>query len=183
MTEAAESDPMARPPVPRSGADTHRADQGALPGLALALVAFLSVLALSVLGLLLAPMVERAAHDLMSARRTASEAPGSIQPRGKLPPPAQRARLRSDLSDVFTEADYPALAKLDGIEGRVAIRLTVDAVGRAARCEVVNGSGSAELDRTTCRLAVEKIQFEPARDAAGRPVASEFPIAVRWQLS
>ncbi|WP_156488830.1 MULTISPECIES: TonB family protein, partial [unclassified Erythrobacter] len=56
----------------------------------------------------------------------------------------------------------------------VIVRLSVSAQGRATRCSIYRPSPFPETDATVCRLALEQLRFEPARDRAGNPVAAEF---------
>jgi periplasmic protein TonB len=78
----------------------------------------------------------------------------------------QRARLlRGELS----RADYPRAARRAGIGGRVVVRIDVGTNGRVSACSIVQSSGNADLDETSCRLIRQRYRYEPARDAQGRP--------------
>ena len=77
----------------------------------------------------------------------------------------------------ITDADYPEAAARARVEGVVQVSYTVLPNGRATRCFSTRSSGSAELDTATCRLIVQRFRFEPARDAAGKPV----PEARYWE--
>ncbi|MBO81569.1 TonB family protein [Citromicrobium bathyomarinum] len=57
---------------------------------------------------------------------------------------------------------------------RTLVMLDVSARGRVTGCRVTNSSGFPETDAKVCELAYEQVRFEPARDAAGNPVASRF---------
>lgn len=98
------------------------------------------------------------------------------------PTPGQKARVVTNLAEVFTPDYYPADAKRAGVQGRTAMRLSVDVNGAVTDCRVAQSSGSDDLDAVTCRLAIRDIRFAPARDQLNRPVASIFPLAVRWEL-
>ena len=78
----------------------------------------------------------------------------------------QRARL---IEGEMSRRDYPPAARRAGIGGRVVVRIDVGANGRVAACTVVQSSGNADLDETSCRLIKRRYRYEPARDAAGRP--------------
>lgn len=93
-----------------------------------------------------------------------------------------KAKLRSNLGDIFTEDYYPSSAKREGIQGRVAVTLSIGANGRVTDCKVSGSSGNGELDSVTCRLAVRSVRFDPAKDTNGTPIDSTQSIAVRWQL-
>lgn len=56
----------------------------------------------------------------------------------------------------------------------VIVRLTVSAQGRATRCSIYRPSPFPETDAAVCRLAIEQLRFEPARDASGNPVDATF---------
>ena len=79
----------------------------------------------------------------------------------------QRARL---LEGELSRRDYPRAARRAGIGGRVVVRIDVGANGRVSRCSIVQSSGSADLDETSCRLIQRRYRYAPARDAQGRPV-------------
>ncbi len=78
--------------------------------------------------------------------------------------------------------DYPPAAIVGGEEGMVAFKLGVDDQGRTVQCTITQSSGSAVLDATTCRLMMLRARFQPATDAAGKPVASIFASRTRWTL-
>lgn len=69
------------------------------------------------------------------------------------------------------DSDYPGAAGDAGAEGTVLVHFTVGADGRTSRCKVIESSGNAELDETTCRIIVRRFVYEPAKDADGRAVA------------
>ena len=78
----------------------------------------------------------------------------------------QRARL---IEGELSRRDYPPAARRAGIGGRVVVRIDVGTNGRVAACSIVQSSGNADLDETSCRLIKRRYRYEPARDAAGRP--------------
>lgn len=63
---------------------------------------------------------------------------------------------------------------------RTLVMLDVSAQGRVTGCRVTRSSGFPETDAKVCELAYEQIRFEPARDAAGNPVASRFHYQQRF---
>lgn len=79
--------------------------------------------------------------------------------------------------------DYPASARRAGVEGRVLVRFAVHPSGRAGSCIVLRSSGNADLDTATCRLIERRFRFEPARDAAGRPVPDTKMWEQIWWLA
>lgn len=53
---------------------------------------------------------------------------------------------------------------------RVGFRLLIDAGGRARECRVTRSSGISALDAATCRAALRRLRWAPARNTAGRPI-------------
>ena len=62
----------------------------------------------------------------------------------------------------------------------VIVRLTVSSQGRATRCSIYRPSPFPETDAAVCRLALDQLRFEPARDASGNPVAATFHYQQRF---
>ncbi|HEX4848908.1 MAG TPA: TonB family protein, partial [Novosphingobium sp.] len=56
----------------------------------------------------------------------------------------------------------------------VILALTVAPSGRATGCRVYKSSGFPETDARACVLAMERLRFKPATNAAGEPVTSTF---------
>ena len=56
----------------------------------------------------------------------------------------------------------------------VTVALTISPAGRAVACRVVSPSGFPESDAVVCRLAMERLRFKPAMNAAGEPVTGTF---------
>lgn len=80
------------------------------------------------------------------------------------------------------DADYPDAAERARAEGIVFVHFTVDTNGRASRCRVIESSGNADLDTTTCRLIERRYRFRPARDARGKLMAEVKGWEQRWWL-
>jgi periplasmic protein TonB len=78
--------------------------------------------------------------------------------------------------------DYPPRAFETRAMGTVYIRFVVQPNGRATDCAVTRSSGSAELDSTTCRLIERRMRYRPARDSAGRPIASIVRGQQQWEI-
>jgi len=113
--------------------------------------------------------------------------PAPPAPPAPPPPPkpslGAKAKLKSNLGDIFTEDFYPSSAKREGIQGRVAVSLTIGPNGRVSACRVSGTSGNGELDAVTCRLAQRSVRYDPAKDTDGNPIESTAALAVRWQLT
>lgn len=84
------------------------------------------------------------------------------------------------LSGALTRKDIPRSVWQADTRGRVVVRFTVGADGHARDCHVRQTSGHAELDAITCRLIEQRFRFEPARDTAGRAVASPYGWVQEW---
>ncbi len=76
---------------------------------------------------------------------------------------------------------YPWLARRNGEEGRVVVRVTVDAAGRAAMTELARSSGHQRLDRAALE-ALERWRFAPA-ERGGRPVPGTVEVPVTFRLT
>ena len=102
---------------------------------------------------------------------------------------AQQIRLLSAMAAPSNNAarwvtnnDYPAADYGRRNEGTTTFLLNVDANGAATHCRIVDSSGFPSLDQRTCALVLTRSAFDPARDEAGRAVASFYMNRVRWQL-
>ncbi len=80
-----------------------------------------------------------------------------------------RARL---VSPALTRRDYPeAILRRWPPRAIVFVILRVGPDGVPISCRVARSFGDAAIDAETCRLAVERLRFEPGRDERGRAVA------------
>lgn len=108
---------------------------------------------------------------------------------------ATRPVPQGDAGRWFTPADYPVDALLAREQGVVGFELMLDAAGKPLNCHVYRSSGHTLLDGATCRLAMERGRFTPARQRArkrgkrgkvilvsGPTQPSVFRRAVRWRL-
>ncbi len=83
--------------------------------------------------------------------------------------PPQRAY--GNLNLFFSADDYPDSARNRRAEGTAGFRLEIDATGRVIRSTVTQSTGDPALDAQTCAIILGRVQYIPARDAAGRAVA------------
>jgi TonB family protein len=97
------------------------------------------------------------------------------------PFPANREARPIKLESWISIDDYMADGPIDA--GVVRVRLAVSAAGRATTCKIVESSGVPRLDERTCKLLVRRAMFEPATNALGQLIASEWSNKVRWQFS
>jgi TonB family protein len=95
---------------------------------------------------------------------------------------ALRERPNSTNGLGFRAADYPPRALWSRTQGRVVLRITVTADGRAGDCAVVATSGDAGIDERSCRVVMARARFRGALDAAGAPVAIPAIFTVTWRI-
>lgn len=81
---------------------------------------------------------------------------------------------------VFTSDDYPMEALRRNLGALTMVAVTVEANGKASRCDIVDRSNVPELDRKTCSVLISRGRFTPARDITGRAVRALFPFQVMW---
>ncbi len=74
----------------------------------------------------------------------------------------------------FAQLDVPAEALARGQTGVVSVKLDIDAQGKVTGCAPVETSGWALLDATACAAIKARAKFQPAQDAAGKPVAASI---------
>lgn len=77
--------------------------------------------------------------------------------------------------------DYPWSARRRGIEGRVVLRLEVDADGLPTGIELVHSSGSDALDQAAI-TALRQWRLRPAL-ADGVPVAGRVLVPIVFKLT
>lgn len=65
--------------------------------------------------------------------------------------------------------DYPEAAKRARLQGVVDVLFTVHTDGRVSGCRIDHSSGSPDLDRLTCALTEQRLLYNPALDASGKP--------------
>ena len=94
----------------------------------------------------------------------------------------QPARAMQSLPSLFTASDYPAEALEQGAKGATEVRLRISDSGRVQNCEIGRSSGNAALDAATCRVIRSRGRFQPAFDAVGRPIASDFTGKIEWMI-
>jgi len=85
-------------------------------------------------------------------------------------------------SGAIADRDYPKAARRAKIGGEVEVRFTIEPSGRVTRCRVPRSSGDASLDATTCDLIEARFRFQPATNASGQPVASDYGWRQTWWL-
>jgi TonB family protein len=75
--------------------------------------------------------------------------------------------------------EYPAEMREQGVEGKVSVIALIDTAGRVVDAEVMNASGSSQLDRAA-EVAVRQCLFRPyLQEGARREVYAVFRFAFR----
>jgi len=75
---------------------------------------------------------------------------------------------------------YPETAKLDGVEGKVFVKATVDKNGDVVKCEIIR-SVSKSLDQAAID-AIKKTEFTPGI-MGGKKVEAEVTIPITFKLN
>lgn len=133
------------------------------------MIALLSLLAL-------APQISSKSAKVPPDAPPPAVVPSQSQDPGVASPP------KGNVAQYFGYDQYPPDALRANEQGRVVARLAVNVDGAVTECEVTISSGFASLDAATCRIAMERIRLSPARDAAGKPVASHYVLPVNWMM-
>ena len=85
------------------------------------------------------------------------------------PPPAKSRIVKSRI-----EPEYPDLARMLGITGRVRLAVTVDCIGRVVSVQTVSGES---MLAEAAEAAVRRWRFTPGRGEVLIPVELSFPRA------
>src|SRR3546814_17682230 len=78
--------------------------------------------------------------------------------------------------------DCPARAIREGREGTTGFRVSVNAEGRVASCDITASSGHPDLDAETCKLITRRGRFTPSKDREGNPTTGSYSNRIRWQI-
>lgn len=108
------------------------------------------------------------AHDA-TGKVVASEDQLSFRIVPTPPPPAQNA-------------DYPRDALLQNQEGLVRMSLTMGVDGFVKQCTVIQSSGSAVLDSTSCQLMIKRFRAIPPQNEQGDYVEFTHEEVINWKL-
>jgi TonB family protein len=82
----------------------------------------------------------------------------------------------------FVADDYPSNMVKGNYQGTVNYRLIVDENGKPKSCHVQRSTRPKDFDLTVCRVVMKRGKFQPALDAAGKPVASFWSQAITFRL-
>lgn len=107
---------------------------------------------------------------------------GSEQENGNATPGPVATAPGYRLGDARTPApDYPWSARRRGVEGRVVVRLYVDAHGNPVEVEVLHSSGDAALDRAAL-TTLWQWRLHPAT-AHGQAVGGQVVVPILFKLT
>lgn len=76
--------------------------------------------------------------------------------------------------------DYPRDSLAAGNSGIVQFRLQVDESGKISSCRILQSFKPADFDKLSCDLIGRRARFDPALDAAGKPVKWFYVNSIRW---
>ena len=96
------------------------------------------------------------------------------------PPGADRAPV--SITATHTVPPYPPIERRIGVEGKVTLRLTVNAEGRVSAAEVVTSSGREGLDQAAQQWIMAHWIYKPAL-VNGTPAASKALATVIFSLT
>jgi len=102
--------------------------------------------------------------------------PAAFGPGGTLPKPIGNTSKwldERDLGAVNTWRDFGAGA---------AFRLTVGPDGKVEKCDVLEASPNSGLRANGCKSLIAHGRYEPAKDAAGKPVRSVLTFSTAYQI-
>ena len=94
----------------------------------------------------------------------------------------RRARWKNSPTDWISGDDYPSAMARQGYEAIVNFRILIDPTGKPTSCNIQTSTRPKEFDDAVCRAAMRRARFEPALDAAGKPVRSYWRGTVRFRL-
>lgn len=95
---------------------------------------------------------------------------------------AVEPRLIRSANSLISSDDYPIAAARSGVQGKVTVELLIDVSGRVSGCNLLQSSGSQDLDGATCTLLTRRARYYPARNNVGTPVESRVTSSIRWNL-
>lgn len=78
--------------------------------------------------------------------------------------------------------DYPVDMLVSGQPAIVEFRLSVGPDGKPTACYIQSTTRPKEFDDAVCKSVMSRARFDPALDAAGKPLASFYRNTVRFQF-
>lgn len=131
---------------------------------------------------------ENAADVEPPSARTLPPPQKTIPPETKKPQTPQTAAAAPPSARIDAPArprraikpEYPVECRRKRQQGKVVVKMGIDAAGRAFDVAVASSSGVLELDAAAVK-AIREARFAPAR-SGGKPVASEASIVLEFKL-
>jgi len=114
-----------------------------------------------------------------SAPKAASASAETAEAAHSTPAPITPPRFNADYLD-NPAPEYPPLSRSEGEQGKVVLRVFVNASGGAERVEIRKSSGFDRLDEAA-RATVRRWRFAPARQG-GEPVPAWVNVPVAFSL-
>ncbi|MFM8983722.1 MAG: TonB family protein [Spartobacteria bacterium] len=103
------------------------------------------------------------------------------EPRAHKPKPAAAVNVPKPVVIQNTPPSYPEIARRNGWEGRVLVRVEVSAEGRPISTAIAKSSGYGVLDQSALR-AVKSWRFQP-RTVAGIATTGSVEVPVNFSLN
>ncbi|MBO9716941.1 MAG: energy transducer TonB [Pseudoxanthomonas sp.] len=128
-----------------------------------------------------APRVVEEAAPVASAPAEPTPLPPSIEETAPAAGANAQQEAPSPLPDQSPSPRYPVDAMRRGDTGTVVVQVQVDAQGEPVSVDVLERSGSRDLDRAAVE-AVSKWRFAPARDAGGNAIAGSLSIPIDFKM-
>jgi len=97
------------------------------------------------------------------------------------PPPTHVERAAVSIAGTHTTPPYPPVARRQGLEGVVTLRLTVGTDGRVSAAEIVTSAGSTELDQVARDWILGHWRYRPALKD-GNPTPAQLLASVTYSL-
>ncbi len=94
----------------------------------------------------------------------------------------QGPRPLKPLTAYFKTEDYPTVAVLGNVSGKVEMMTLVDEGGKVQSCMVIATSGYASLDAQSCAIITTRAKFAPALGLDGKPAKSGTMNRIRWVM-
>ncbi|MEO6581838.1 MAG: energy transducer TonB [Sphingomicrobium sp.] len=83
----------------------------------------------------------------------------------------------------FSESDYPKKMLDGGHQSIVNYRLIVDTSGKPESCHIQTSTRPKDFDDHVCRIVMKRARFDPALDAAGKPVRSYWRQTINFRIA
>lgn len=93
-----------------------------------------------------------------------------------------RPTLPTNLPDASSMIGYPPKMVRQRMPGLVNIRLAIDETGRVTGCRIQMPLSDPQFEETSCADIQHTLEFDPALDKDGKPIASYWTTRVQFQI-